>query len=109
MFAKRDYISSSITTICANKKYLGSIGDSINLYDKILNIYSYKIFFIYYTGYLTVKILRYIESNSVNVLNFIINKINGYIEESNGNRYLTLVPPDKSKCMLKVWRTTEEI
>ena len=24
----------------------------------------------------------------------IINRINGYIEESNGNKYLTLVPPD---------------
>ena len=31
----------------------------------------------------------------------IINKINGYIEESNGNKYLTLVPSEESKDTLK--------
>ena len=32
---------------------------------------------------------------------FIINKINGYNEESNGFKYLTLVPADESKNTLK--------
>ena len=31
----------------------------------------------------------------------IINKINGYIEEGNGNKYLTLVPTNESKDILK--------
>ena len=30
-----------------------------------------------------------------------MNKINGYIEESNGNKYLTLVPTHESKDTLK--------
>ena len=34
--------------------------------------------------------------NSVKPLYLIINKINGYIEESNGNKYLTPVPADRS-------------
>ena len=33
--------------------------------------------------------------NSVNPLCLIIDKINGYIKESNGNKYLILVPTDK--------------
>ena len=39
--------------------------------------------------------------NSVNLLYFIIDKINGYIEESNGNKYLPLIPSDESKCILE--------
>ena len=35
--------------------------------------------------------------NSVNPLHFIFNKVNGYFEEINGNKYLTLVPTNKSK------------
>ena len=38
----------------------------------------------YYTGYETVKDLRYVKINSVNPLYLVINKINGYFEESNG-------------------------
>ena len=32
------------------------------------------------------KDLRYMKINSVNSLNLILNKINGYIEKSNGNK-----------------------
>ena len=39
--------------------------------------------------------------NSVNPLNFTINKINGYIEESNSNKLLTLLPTDESKYILE--------
>ena len=37
---------------------------------------------------------------SVNFL-YLINKINGYIEERNRNKYLVLVPADESKDTLK--------
>ena len=43
------------------------------------------------------KDLRYVKSNSVNPLYLIIDKINGYIKESNGNKYLTLIPTAESK------------
>ena len=38
--------------------------------------------------------LNYATVNSVNPLYLIINKVNGYIEEINGNKYLMLVPTD---------------
>ena len=50
---------------------------------------SYKIILIYYIGYVT--------PNSVKSLYLVINKINEYVEKSNGNEYSTLVPTDESK------------
>ena len=35
--------------------------------------------------------------NSMNRLYLIFNKVNGYSEEINGNKFLTLVPTSKSK------------
>ena len=35
--------------------------------------------------------------NNVNSLYLMLNKMNGYFEEINGNNYLTLVPTDESK------------
>ena len=35
--------------------------------------------------------------NSINRLYLIFNKVNGYSEEINGNKFLTLVPTSKSK------------
>ena len=52
---------------------------------------SYKNILIYYIGYVTFKDLEYVRINSVNPLYLITNKINGYFEESNGNKCLTLV------------------
>ena len=43
--------------------------------------------------YVTVKNLSYTKINSVNTLYLIIKKVNGYIQEGNGNKYLMLVPP----------------
>ena len=43
---------------------------------------SYKNIIIYYIGYITIKNQSYAKLNSVNPLYLIINKINGYIEES---------------------------
>ena len=49
-----------------------------------------------------IKNLNFIKFNSVDPVNLIINKINGYIEESNDeNKYLTLVHTDESKDTLK--------
>ena len=41
--------------------------------------------------------IRYIKMNVVNLSYLIINKINEYIEKSDGNKYLMLVPIDESK------------
>ena len=62
---------------------------------------SYKIILIYYIGHVMIKDLNHVEIDSLNPLYLIINKINGYIEESNGNEYLTLVPTDERKDTIK--------
>ena len=61
----------------------------------------YKNFFIYFTEYVTVKNLTCAKANSVNPLYIIIDKTNRYIEESNQNKYSTLVPTYESKDPLK--------
>ena len=48
-----------------------------------------------------IKDLRYVKINSVNPLYLTINKINGYFKEINRNKYLTLVPTNESKDILK--------
>ena len=70
--------------------------NKINIDDK-----SDKNILIYDVGYVRVKNLKYIKINSVNSLYLIINKRNGYIEKSHGNKYLTLVPTGKSKYILE--------
>ena len=66
---------------------------------------SYKNIIIYYIGYITIKNLSYIKIITVNPLYLIVNEINGYIEESNGNKYFMLVSTDKNKDIKKVNRT----
>ena len=62
---------------------------------------SYKNIDIYYIGYITVKDSDYVKINSVNSLYLIINEVDGYFEEINGNKYLTLqVSTDKNKKVL---------
>ena len=58
---------------------------------------SYKNILIYYTGYVTIKYLKYVKIISVNLLYLIFNKVNGYFEETYGNKYLTLVFTSESK------------
>ena len=53
-----------------------------------------------------IKSLRYAKINIVKSLYLLIDKISGCIEESNENKYLTLVPTDESKDILK---THEEL
>ena len=42
----------------------------------------------------------YVNINSVNTLSLIIDKVDGYIVEKNGKKYLTLVSTDKNKVVL---------
>ena len=56
---------------------------------------SYKNILVYYIGYVTIK--EDLNVYSVNPLYFIFTNVNGYLEEINGNKYLTLVPTNESK------------
>ena len=58
---------------------------------------SYKNVDIYYIGCITIKYSDYVKINSVNPLYLIIGETDGYIEESNGNKYLTLVSTEKKQ------------
>ena len=49
-----------------------------------------------------IKDWKYVKINSVNPLNFIINKVNRYLEETIGNKYLILVPSNESKEKRKI-------
>ena len=51
-----------------------------------------KNFLVYYLGFVTIKDSKYVKTNSVNSFDLIISKMNGYLEEINKNKYLTLVP-----------------
>ena len=62
-----------------------------------INETSFKNILFYCTGYVMFKDLWYLKINSENPLYLIVNKINRYCEETNGNKYLTLVPTDWSK------------
>ena len=57
----------------------------------------YKNTLFYYTGYVTTKDLKYIKIYDINPLYHIFNKVNGYFEKINGNKYFMLVPTNKSK------------
>ena len=56
---------------------------------------SYKNILIYYIGYVTIQ--KYVKIYSVNPLYLVFRYVNGYFEEINGNKYLTLVPTNESK------------
>ena len=58
---------------------------------------SYTNILIYYIRYVTIKDSKYVKINSVNPLYLFLIKVNGYFEEVNGNKYLTLVPTNRSK------------
>ena len=59
---------------------------------------SYKNTGIYYIGYITIKKINDCENiNSVNPLYLMIGKVDGYIKENNGNKYLVLLLQIKTK------------
>ena len=62
---------------------------------------SYKNIFIYYIGYVTIKVSKYVKIYIVNPLYLIFNKVNEYFEKINENKYLTLVPTNESKEKIK--------
>ena len=64
---------------------------------------SYKNIFIYYIAYVTIKDSKYVKINSVNPLYIMFNGINGYFEEINGNKYLTLVSTNESEQKIKTY------
>ena len=41
--------------------------------------------------------MKYVKISSVNPLYLILNKVNGYFQEINENKYLTLVPTNEGK------------
>ena len=62
----------------------------------------YKYIDIYYIGYFTIKkIGDYENIYSVIPLYLIIGKVDGYIEENNGNKYLVFDSTDENKEVLK--------
>ena len=62
---------------------------------------SYKNVSMYYIGYVTIKHSKFVKINSINPLYFIFSKVNGYFEEINKSKYLTLVPTNESKEKIK--------
>ena len=81
--------------------------DMINIKDFDSNLLkigkkSYKNIDIYYIGYITKKHFDYVNIHSVSPLYLVINKADGYIEESNGSRYLTFLS-DENNAALKIY------
>ena len=63
---------------------------------------SYKTILIYCIGYVdTIKNSKYLKINNASPLYLIISKVNGYFELINKNKYLTLVPTNESKEIIK--------
>ena len=58
---------------------------------------SYRDILVSYIGYVMIKDQKDVKINNVNPLQLIINKVNGYFEEINTNKYLTLVFVNDSK------------
>ena len=56
-----------------------------------------------------IKDSKYAKTNTVNPLYLIFNKVNGYFEEINGSKHLTVVPTNESKEKIKkseeLWST----
>ena len=77
--------------------------NKINIHEKWC-----KTIVIYYVGWITVKNLRYGIIYAINPLYLITDKMNEYIEEKNGNKYLAIIPIDETKNILNKWRTMHQ-
>ena len=67
---------------------------------------SYKKIDIYHTGHITIKSMNDCENiNSVNPLYLMIGEVDGYVEENNGNKYLTFASTKKNREVLEkhIW------
>ena len=65
---------------------------------------SYKNIDIHYIEYITMKNLDYVNIHGVNPLYLIFDKLDRYIEESNGNKYLIFAPTNENKEILTKYR-----
>ena len=52
---------------------------------------------------MTIKDSKYVKMNSINPLYLTFSKVNGYFEEINKNKYLTLIPTNESKEKIKAY------
>ena len=57
----------------------------------------YKNILIYYSIYMTIKDTKYVKINSGNPLYLIFSKLNRLFDETDKNKYLTLVPTNEDK------------
>ena len=97
-------MSNKIKDVNTKKQTYYSFDDIINIKNFDANnikIDEKSYILIYYIGYVRIKDSENIKINSVNMLNLIINKVNGYFEKINGNKYLTLVPTNESQEKIK--------
>ena len=62
---------------------------------------SYKNIDIYYIGYITKNDSKYVNIHSVNPLYFIVDKVDGFIEEKEGNKYLNFPFTENNTEVLK--------
>ena len=90
--------------IIKNRTYYVFNNINIKSFDSKLikiNKKSYKNIDIYYIEYITIKnIGDYENTHSVNPLYLIIGKPDGYIKESNGNKYLVFTSTEENKEVL---------
>ena len=74
---------------------------------------SYKNIDIYYIGYITMKNLEYVNIHSAKSLYLIFDKVDGYIEECNGNKYSIFASANKNKEALtkytEIWDKTKNL
>ena len=70
---------------------------------------SYKKILIYYIAYVTIKDSKYVKINSLNPLYLMFNRINGYFEEVNRNKYLMLMKVKKKLKSMKNYGLKSEI
>ena len=56
---------------------------------------------IYYIGYAMIKDLKYVKVDNVNPLYLIFSKVNGYCEEINKDKYLTVLTTNENEKIAK--------
>ena len=62
---------------------------------------SYKHINIYYIRYITKKDSKYVNTQSVNPLHFVVDKVDSFTEEKDGNKYLNFASTDNNKEVLR--------
>ena len=70
---------------------------------------SCKNILIYCIAYATIKDPKYVKINSVNISYLMFNRMNGYFQEINGNRNLTLAAKDKVKIYQEMWNKIRDL